>query len=308
MVILPQPGEVLPNNTQFLFYYSKLQPMQAYLPFNPFSGIIPAFNMPVKAPAAKPAARKSGKVVAIGTGTGIRIGTGEQLVPQAGRVKELEKLLAKEQLRHAKEIKKVTTAIRQKERKHIGHELHDNVNQLLAVAKLSLEAMELHTADNQFLRDRTVQALLTAIAEIRNLSKKEVVQAPAKGTLTGFINNLVNDINNTHVFKVMFSCDETDFELLAAGKKTALFRILQEQLTNTIKYSKATEVKVSLTHLDGVVCLHIQDNGIGFNIQKIKKGVGLPGIYKRARMYHGEAAVKSSKGCGCSLVVRIPFS
>ncbi len=286
--------------------------MQAHRPLHPLSGILPAFKMPVKehapsVPSGEGAARKRGRVVAIGTGTGIRIKTGEQLIHGADRIKELEQLLAKEQLSHAKEIKKVVADTRQKERKHIGHELHDNVNQLLAVAKLSLEAMELHTADNQYLRDRTIRSLQTTIDDIRNLSKKRVVQTPEQPTLTDLINNLVNDINNTHAFRVAFNCDKTNFELLLPGKKMALFRILQEQLTNTIKYSKATEVMISLNCIGDVVCLHIQDNGVGFDIQKIKKGVGLPGIYKRARMYNGEAVFRSSHECGCSLVVRIPY-
>lgn len=222
-------------------------------------------------------------------------------------IKLLENQLEKEKERHHREIAKTIKKVQEKERHEIGQELHDNVNQLLAVAKLSIESLELKLEDNLLIRDRTVKTLLMAIEEIRNFSRHRVMPSlEHKGFITA-VCKLAHEINQTHIFEVTVKEDGDDFELLPCEKKTALFRIIQEQMNNTIKYSKASQVTITLQCKNKNVRLCIKDNGIGFNVKKVKKGLGLQGIYERAAMCKGKASVKTSVGYGCSLFVRIPF-
>ncbi|MBO9565825.1 MAG: hypothetical protein J7621_23815 [Niastella sp.] len=227
--------------------------------------------------------------------------------PLTGQKEKHEQELAQERQKHQKEIKKTIAAAQRKERKHIAHELHDNVNQLMMVAKLTLEAMELPDEFNQQLQGRALGSLLKAIEEVRSLSSRLTGQPRKEHTLMEDINTLVDEISYTQAFSISFSYDNNNYELLSSSKKIALFRIIQEQMTNTIKYSKASKVKISLKLEDGIVHLCIKDNGIGFDLQQARVGVGLPGIYERARTFRGEAVVQSGQGRGCSLSVRIPF-
>ena len=222
-------------------------------------------------------------------------------------IRLLESKLEEEKNRHHREMVSTIKAVQDKERRKIGHELHDNINQLLAVAKLSIEALELKGEDNLLIRDRAVETLLMAIEEIRNFSRHRVMSSLEHKDFVTSVAKLACEINQTHIFEVTVHEDGGDFERLPCEKKTALFRIIQEQMNNTIKYSKASQVTITLQCKSNNVRLCIKDNGIGFNVKKVKKGVGLKGIYERAAMYNGEASVQTSVGYGCSLFVRIPF-
>lgn len=222
-------------------------------------------------------------------------------------IKLLENQLVKEKNRHHREMVKTIREVQEKERRDIGYELHDNINQLLAVAKLCIESLDLKQADNLLARGRAVDTLLKAMEEIRILSKLMIVSSLEYKGFIASVRKLALDINQTHIFEVTVKADSRDFESLTCEKKTALFRIIQEQMNNTIKYSKASRVTITLTCRNDNVHLCIKDNGIGFNVKTIKKGIGLQGIYERAYMNDGEVAIKSLVGHGCSLSVRMPF-
>jgi two-component system sensor histidine kinase UhpB len=207
---------------------------------------------------------------------------------------------------HQREMHKAIHAVQQQERQHIGHELHDNINQLLAVAKLSVESLTLSGDHNRQIRDLAVNTLLKAMEEIRNLSRQMVLSSLQHKGFIDSVQELAGQLNQTAFIRAMVRRDSHDYESLACEKKTTLFRIVQEQVNNVIKHSQASRVSISLKWSDGLVHLHIKDNGIGFNTKTINEGVGLPGIHERAGIYGGEAVVKSSVGHGCSLYVRIP--
>jgi two-component system, NarL family, sensor histidine kinase UhpB len=208
---------------------------------------------------------------------------------------------------HQREMYKAIRAVKQQERQHIGHELHDNINQLLAVAKLSVESLSLNCDNNRQIRDLAVNTLLKAMEEIRNLSRRMILSSLQHKGFIDSVQELADQLNQTSFIRATVHKDSYDYESLACEKKTALFRIVQEQMNNVIKHSQASQVCISLKCAKGLVHLHIKDNGIGFNIKTMNEGVGLPGIQERASIYGGDAAVKSSVGHGCSLYVHIPY-
>jgi signal transduction histidine kinase len=85
-----------------------------------------------------------------------------------------------------------------------------------------------------------------------------------------------------------------------------LFRIVQEQVKNIVKYSKATSAEIRLECKDGILRLTIKDNGIGFDNIKMKKGVGLSSIRERAKFHNGKVKIVSAPGMGTSVVIQIP--
>jgi two-component system sensor histidine kinase UhpB len=106
--------------------------------------------------------------------------------------------------------------------------------------------------------------------------------------------------------KIKFTHDQEN-EMLSPGKKLTLFRIIQEQLKNAIKYSKAKNLEILLQCKNKIVQLIITDNGIGFDTKKTNSGIGLTSIQDRAKFYNGKTEILSSPGNGCQLIVSIPL-
>ena len=105
--------------------------------------------------------------------------------------------------------------------------------------------------------------------------------------------------------KISFTHDHEN-DLLSPAKKLTLFRIIQEQLKNILKYSKASDVNIYLHCKNEEVKLAIKDNGIGFDPKKTYSGVGLSSIHERTRFYNGIADIQTAAGEGCLLTVTIP--
>jgi signal transduction histidine kinase len=86
-----------------------------------------------------------------------------------------------------------------------------------------------------------------------------------------------------------------------------IFRILQEQLKNIVKYAKADTVSISLKNCANQFCLTIEDDGVGFDIKQKRSGIGLTNIRNRVESYNGTLEIVSSPGNGCKLLIKIPL-
>lgn len=222
-------------------------------------------------------------------------------------VKELENKLMQEKIKHQKEIAKSIIDSQEKERTRIGQELHDNINQLLLVAKLYMGLLKPGETANKVIAKKVVDSLDMAIADIQTISRQMVLPKLTEKTLAQSINELVKDVKVTCKFKIKFLYDKQASENISEGKKIALYRIVQEQLKNTIQYSKAANVTIQLIYNQHTVELIVQDDGAGFDPLKKTKGIGLRNIYDRTLLYNGKVELQSSPGNGCRLKVSIPM-
>ena len=220
-------------------------------------------------------------------------------------IKELQTKLTEEKMRRQKEISETVIQVQEKERTRIGHELHDNVNQILTSVKLFLEMLHPVTQEEIEIKNKSSDYIVQAIEEIRKLSRELVVPQLKGRTLVESIRTLIEDIHISNVMKIHFTHDHEN-DLLSPAKKLTLFRIIQEQLKNILKYSKASEVNIYLHCKNEEVTLSIKDNGIGFDPKKTYRGVGLASIHERTRFYNGEADIQTAAGQGCLLTVTIP--
>ncbi len=223
-------------------------------------------------------------------------------------IKELENLLLQEKIKHQKEIAKSIIDTQEKERTRIGQELHDNINQLLLVAKLYMGLLKPGEAANKEIRGKVIESLDMAIADIQTISREMVLPKLTEKTLADSISELVKDIKITCAFKIKFQCHKQWTDDISEGKKVALYRIVQEQLKNTIQYSKASNVTIQLISTSHSIELIIQDDGVGFCPLKKTKGIGLRNIYDRTTLYNGTVDLQSSPGCGYRLKVTFPKS
>jgi PAS domain S-box-containing protein len=222
-------------------------------------------------------------------------------------VKELENQLMQEKIKHQKEIAKSIIDSQEKERTRIGQELHDNINQLLLVAKLYMGLLKPGETANKVIAKKVVDSLDMAIADIQTISRQMVLPELTEKTLAQSIHELVKDVKVTCKFKIKFLYDKHAGENISEDKKIALYRIVQEQLKNTIQYSKAANVTIQLIYNPNTVELIVQDDGAGFDPLKKTKGIGLRNIYDRTLLYNGKVELQSSPGNGCRLKVSIPM-
>lgn len=220
-------------------------------------------------------------------------------------LKELENELADVRLQRQKEISETVIRVQEKERTRIGHELHDNVNQVLSTVKLFFDGIKPSGSEQKHLKEKSIEYLLLAIEEIRKLSKELVTPQLKKETLAENINTIITDIQMTGALNINFVHDVND-ELLSPGKKITLFRIIQEQLKNIIKHSQATKAEICIRTNEEYLELGIKDNGKGFDPHQTRQGIGLSNIHERTQFYNGTVDIQASAGKGCILNVRIP--
>lgn len=220
-------------------------------------------------------------------------------------LKELENELANVQMQKQKEISETIIRIQEKERTRIGHELHDNVNQILSTVKLFFDGVTPSNSEQKQLKQKSIEYLHLAIEEIRKLSGELVTPQLKEGKLTDTINTMISDLQLAGTLKISFTHDIDD-TLLSGSKRITLFRILQEQLKNIIKHSNATTTQISLQTINEAVVLTITDNGRGFDPHQTRQGIGLTNIHERTQFYNGTVDVASAVGKGCRLTVTIP--
>lgn len=221
-------------------------------------------------------------------------------------LKELENELADLRLQRQKEISETIIRVQEKERTRIGHELHDNVNQILSTVKLFFDRMSPSGQEQKQLKEKSIEYLHLAIEEIRKLSKELVTPQLKKENLAENINAIIADIQMTGALKINFVHEIND-ELLSSGKKITLFRIVQEQLKNILKHSQATTAQICIQSTNEYVNLEMKDNGKGFDPHQTRQGIGLSNIHERTQFYNGTVEIKASAGKGCILKVRIPI-
>jgi PAS domain S-box-containing protein len=220
-------------------------------------------------------------------------------------LKDLQNKLADVRLLQQQEISETVIRVQEKERTRIGHELHDNVNQVLSTAMLFLDMLNTDNSDQQHIKIKTSEYLKIAVEEIRKLSKELVTPTLKEEKLTDSVQILIDDIKIAGIVDIRFTYDE-ESNTISPGKKIALFRIIQEQLKNILKHSEATTVHIYLHTGHGITELVIEDDGQGFNSKMAHKGIGLSNMRERALFYNGELNIITSPGKGCRLIVAIP--
>jgi PAS domain S-box-containing protein len=224
-------------------------------------------------------------------------------------VRELEARLMQEKMQHEQKIAETIVMVQEQERTYIGHELHDNVCQILISARLYLDGLNPKTKEEKRIKLHTSDLILAAVEEIRGLSHKlAATQLRSNGLITS-IQQLLDDIRNSGQFNIKFSSTvdiDTEYSM-SEEKKVALFRIVQEEMNNIIRHSRAKNVRVSIMQNNSGVILYTFDDGIGFDLSKVKQGMGLANIHSRAKLFNGVVDILTAPGKGCSVTVLMPY-
>lgn len=207
-----------------------------------------------------------------------------------------------------KEIVLAQTETQEQTLKNIGWELHDNVGQLLSFASMQLSILKMQADED--LRNKfkdTSDALSQSLHEVRQLSRtlnNEVVLN------IGFEKSIDNELKRLKKMKFAKA------ELIVLGAKKPfenrqheiiLFRILQEFLSNSVKYSEAENLNITLNYKPDNLIIIAKDNGKGFNINTVQKGAGLLNMQSRAKLVNAQLHLQAEVGKGVELTINYPF-
>ncbi len=219
---------------------------------------------------------------------------------------EYSEQIAKERVEHQRKLVRASIESQERERAEIGRELHDNINQILAVTKAYIEASLQEIDMQEELIQRSVKNLQLAINEIRKISKSLVPPVMDKNGLVDSVQDLIENIQLVNPFSINFLYENEELRNVSPQQQLALYRIVQEQFNNIIKHAQAHNVSIGLSENNDFIDLWIQDDGKGFDPKERRKGVGLSNILSRIELFDGKLEVISSKGHGCMLKIHVP--
>jgi two-component system, NarL family, sensor histidine kinase UhpB len=188
------------------------------------------------------------------------------------------------------------------ERKIIGEELHDNINQILTAIKINLGFILGHEELRKDLVSRCLDNASFAIEEVRKLSRALILPSNLRELgLIPSVNILVNDIQAVTTLNIGVNAVDFNENFLNEEQKTALYRIIQEQMNNILKHAKASNVHIQISNNAEGIELSISDDGRGFDSSVKRNGVGFYNISNRVKLFNGSLIIDSAPGKGCLL-------
>lgn len=202
----------------------------------------------------------------------------------------------------------------EQERKRIARELHDETSQVLTSLLISLAILEESVA-TQEARDRIADTRKLAHQTLRAIRNLSIDLRPSALDDLGLLPALrwyVKEYQQKCAIEVEFSAPGFK-DRLSPEMETALYRIVQEALTNTARHANAKKVVITMREDRGTVHVTIADNGCGFDFEALRKspdqerGLGLAGMNERVLLLDGSLTVHSSPGHGTTIEVRIPL-
>jgi signal transduction histidine kinase len=223
----------------------------------------------------------------------------ETYAARAAVAVDLSERVARDSLRRV-------VAAQELERRRLARELHDETGQALTSILLGLRSLE------EFVEGDDERA---AVADIRRLAvetlqdvRRLAVELRPKALddfgLEAALERLTDTFGERTGLAVDFVARLGD-EQLPAEVATALYRIVQEALTNVAKHAQAHTVSILLTRKNGQVALLIEDDGCGFDPQRPADGFGLQGVRERVDLLGGSLQVESRAGAGTTLAVEV---
>ncbi len=220
--------------------------------------------------------------------------------------KELESKLIEVEIEKQIGINKAMIEGQEKEKIELSQELHDNINQLISTSKLYMEVAK-RGATNTEMIDRAIETLSIAVQEIRKLSKSLNPATVNQLQFVDAVEQLIFDIEETEKLEIDFDHSEFDYNITLPQLNLYLYRIVQEQLNNVIKYAKTDKATIVLKNNEHYLYLRIADNGVGFDTNLHRKGIGINNIINRVTLFKGLIDIDSAPGKGCAIEINIPL-
>jgi len=227
----------------------------------------------------------------------------ETFAARAAVAVELSQRMARDALRRV-------VAAQELERQRLAHELHDETGQALTSILLGLKPLEEALADHPS-RAALAELREHVVAALQNVRRLAVELRPAVLDDFGLVpalERLTESFAEQAGIRVAFHSALGDTRL-PSEVETALYRVVQESLTNIVKHANACNVSVSLARRESGAAAVIEDDGAGFDPRDVREdGVGLLGMRERLALLDGRLEVESRPGAGTTVVAEVPLT
>lgn len=222
-------------------------------------------------------------------------------------VRRLQHQLIEQEVEAQKQIAAITMQAQEKERMEIARELHDNVNQVLATAKIMIDTAKIFPDLHDLCLLKSQEAIMEAIKELRSLAHSMMPPPLENNEFENILSDLAQNINLTGKLNLeLLLPSSKELQKIPNNIKLCFYRIIQEQVSNILKYAKAKNVSILIDVAQMHYCLSIEDDGIGFDPQKRSKGIGLKNIESRCTLFNGTMELTSAPGKGCRIKIQLP--
>ncbi|PVX46150.1 histidine kinase [Flavobacterium sp. 103] len=197
-----------------------------------------------------------------------------------------------------------------KEKKRVARELHDGVLGRMFGVRINLDSL------NKIKDDSGIERRLNYLTELKNIEQdiREIShnlnreKSELINNFVAIVANLFEEQKKTYSTKFLAHIDPAiKWDFIDNTVKINIYRILQESLQNCNKYANATKIKVEFKKQNDNLILKISDDGVGFNINRAKKGIGLQNIKTRTIECEGTLEIKSKKEEGTTIIIVIPI-
>jgi signal transduction histidine kinase len=215
---------------------------------------------------------------------------------------DLSERIARDSLRRVVEAQEL-------ERRRLARELHDETGQALTSILLGLKALEekLDEAGSRAAAAELRELVVATLQDVRRLAVELRPSALDDFGLVAALERLTASISEQTGIGIDFEPALTA-ERLPEEVETALYRIVQESLTNVVKHAKARNVSVLLTLKDSAVKAVIEDDGRGFDpAERTGEGFGLVGMSERLALLGGRLEIESSEDAGTTIAAEVPL-
>lgn len=210
--------------------------------------------------------------------------------------------------RFEQEILKTQIEIQEQTFKNISQEIHDNIGQVLSLAKLNLNTLPVSQDELVTIKlNDTKQLVGKAINDLRDISRSLHGEKIAEWGLKESIARELKFLQNSGKFKTSLEVTGNPYKL-EQQKEIILFRIVQEAFNNSVKYSGADNISVKLNYNDADFVLKINDDGAGFDstlLNSANTGIGLKNMQNRTKIIGGIFSLHSAPGKGTEIAIII---
>ena len=222
-----------------------------------------------------------------------------------------ERKLAEKKLHTEQRLLREMLDLMEQDRKLVSYEIHDGLAQQLTGAQMQFQSVE-HLLDKnppaaRKVLDKALQLLQEAMAETRRLIGGLRPPVLDQSGIAAAVEDLISG-RRTHDGPEIEFVNHLEPQRFASPLESAVFRIVQESLTNACRHSQSKKVRVELGLAGDRLRIDVQDWGIGFDPDQVNGGhFGLRGIRERARLLGGSAEIKSSPEHGTHVRVELPL-
>lgn len=206
-----------------------------------------------------------------------------------------------------RELSRRLLRVQEEERRALARELHDEIGQQLGAIKLNLKALSAGRSERNAARiqdglsivDATISQIRDRALDLRPALLDDLGLAAALDWLCH---------QQEQRSGITIALDSKPLPILPPDLTTAIYRVVQEGITNALKHSAATRIDISIYADDNHVKLAISDNGRGFDRLSVAPGVGLPGMRERVETLGGRLGLESSAGLGTRIDVNFDLT